>query len=281
MTPAFVTARGIHRACRALLDLAFPPKCLVCGTFYLFPPPGPDPAAPFDAPPQAFSAVMAPFFCPACRDDFPCADGPVCSHCGKKIPHPDGVESVCDACLNRQRHFRKVRAFGSYDGSLKTALHHLKYRSITQLARPLGSLLFATFLRHWPDRDIDFIVPVPLHPRKFRRRGFNQAFLLLRKWPALAEKTGIDLPGGIIQRTALNRIRETDAQVGMNRRTRQANIQNAFTPGRGVDVSGKKILLVDDVYTTGATADACAEALRNAGAVRVDVLTLAQTVRNL
>ena len=211
----------------------------------------------------------------------PARTDPCAAIAARRSAHPDGVESVCDACLNRQRHFRKVRAFGSYDGSLKTALHHLKYRSITQLARPLGSLLFATFLRHWPDRDIDFIVPVPLHPRKFRRRGFNQAFLLLRKWPALAEKTGIDLPGGIIQRTALNRIRETDAQVGMNRRTRQANIQNAFTPGRGVDVSGKKILLVDDVYTTGATADACAEALRNAGAVRVDVLTLAQTVRNL
>ena len=101
-------------------------------------------------------------FLPKCRDDFICADGPLCSHCGKGLKNHDGGEPVCEACRSRPRPFHKVRAFGVYDGSLKTALHQLKYRSRTQLAKPLGRLLFDTFLRKWPDADIDFVVPVPL-----------------------------------------------------------------------------------------------------------------------
>lgn len=271
----------MNRLKAALLDAVFPPKCMVCGQLYPSEASGSDPGMLEDAPPQAFSRIMAPFFCLKCRDDFTCADGPLCSHCGKGLKNHDGGEPVCEACRSRPRPFHKVRAFGVYDGSLKTALHQLKYRSKTQLAKPLGRLLFDTFLRKWPDADIDFVVPVPLHRRKFRQRGFNQAFLLIRKWPDIAAGKGLAFSRGMIQKSILKRIRETDTQVGMNRGTRRTNIRNVFTVGGGVDVSGKKILLVDDVYTTGATADECAGTLQHAGAARVDVLTLAQTVRTL
>jgi ComF family protein len=239
--------------------------------------PGMDASA--EPPPQAFSALMAPFFCPACRDDFPGVSTPACSHCGKAITAPGRIDSICDACRLRPKHFDKARAFGIYDGSLKTALHALKYRSKTQLAAPLGTLLFGTFARHWPGDDIDFIVPVPLHRRKFRRRGFNQAFLLIRKWPKLARKRGMPFGREMLQRSMLNRTRDTSAQVGMNRSVRHANMRNAVVFAGGPDIAGKQILLVDDVFTTGATADECARALRHAGASRVDILTLAQTVQ--
>ena len=281
MIAARQVSRVVRRACLALLDLAFPPKCRACGGFYPPPRGEADPKAASAPPPQAFSALMAPFLCPACRDGFARVDGPICTLCGRRIREPDGGEPVCGACRGRTRHLRRARSFGSYEGSLKTALHQLKYQARVELATPLGRLLFETFRQHWPGRDLDIILPVPLHPRKFRRRGFNQAYLLIRGWPALAAEKGLDLPDGILQRSALRRVRETDAQVGMNRRTRQANIRNAFTLGPGVSVSGKRILLVDDVYTTGATAEECAGALRRAGAEWVDLLTLAQTVRNL
>ncbi len=271
---------------QVLLDVVFPPKCMVCGRFYPYKVSKPDKALKPDryiateAPPQAFSTRMTPFFCPTCRDDFTCMDRPVCSRCGKSLESRDDGKPVCDVCRRRPTHVGRVRAWGIYDGSLKTALHQLKYRSKTQLARPLGELLFSAFLRYWPDMDIDLVVPVPLHRRKFRQRGFNQAYLLIRQWPDLAAKWSRWLPEKMIQKSVLKRIRATDTQVGMNRGTRRTNLRHAFAMAAGSNVGGKRILLVDDVLTTGATADACAGVLRHAGAARIDVLTLAQTIRN-
>lgn len=275
-----ILGKRLKRLKRALLDAAFPAKCMVCGMFYSSAAES-DPGIEGDAPPQAFSKAMAPFFCPKCCDEFPYAGAPACSHCGKGFKNADGGEPVCDACRKRPKHFHKARAFGIYDGSLKTALHQLKYHARTQLAQPLGNLLFNAFQRHWSDADIDLVVSVPLHRRKFRQRGFNQAFLLVRRWPELAARKGVSFSKGMIQKPILKRTRETGTQVGMNRGTRRTNIRHAFTMGGGIDISGKNILLVDDVYTTGATAEECAVVLRHAGAARVDVLTLAQTVRNL
>ena len=234
---------------------------------------------PGEAPPQAFSRVMAPYFCPECRGDFPRIEFPACSHCGREFEYPDGGAPLCVDCRSRPRHLGRVRSFGVYDGSLRIAVHQLKYRSRTPLAGPLGKLLFDAFLRHWPEADVDLVAPVPLHRRKFRQRGFNQAFLLIGKWPALAAEKGLSFPREMIRKSVLERIRWTPSQVGMNRDSRRTNLRQAFAMGGGVDVSGKRVLLVDDVYTTGATADECAGTLRSAGAARVDVLTLAQTVQ--
>ncbi|AOY59066.1 MULTISPECIES: ComF family protein [Desulfococcus] len=279
MKPIHLPLRRIRAVGRALLDFTFPSKCTVCGAFF----PGTveaDPSGVAAPPPQAFAAALTPFFCPRCRSDFTAWDGPHCCRCGRPIDNRGEWGPICDSCLKKPRQFHKVRAFGIYDGSLKTALHQLKYRSRTQLAGPLGRLLFSTFLQHWPEADIDLVIPVPLHPRKFRRRGFNQAFLLIRQWPELAAEMQIPVFQEMIQKSALKRVRDTDTQVGMKRSTRRTNIQNAFAVAGECDVREKKILLVDDVYTTGATADECARTLCRAGAGRVDVLTLAQTVQS-
>ena len=125
-------------------------------------------------------------------------------------------------------------------------------------------MLLEAFERFFGDWTYDFLVPVPLHPKRLRRRGFNQARLLLRVWP----QTPTD---GL-----LVRVRHTQTQTGLNRRQRRRNIRGAFEVTDGDVVAGGRVLLVDDVFTTGATVNECARILRTAGACRVDVLTLAR-----
>jgi ComF family protein len=138
----------------------------------------------------------------------------------------------------------------------------------TRLANPLGRLLFATYRRYWPVGDIDLIAPVPLHRRRFRRRGFNQAFLLVKAWP-LSDEDGRGARSAGKKPAHATPDRSGPAQ-------RRINIKNAFCVSRTGESTGKRILLVDDVLTTGATAEACAAALLKDGARRVDVLTLAR-----
>ena len=138
------------------------------------------------------------------------------------------------------------------------------------LAIPLGRLLFDTFRHYWTAGDIDVVAPVPLHRQRFRQRGFNQAYLLVRRW-ALPEDT-------VVIRDLLVRIRATAPQTGLDRQQRRINIRKAFSVNRHGQSAGKRVLLVDDVLTTGATADACTDALIRDGATRVDVLTLARAL---
>jgi ComF family protein len=185
---------------------------------------------------------------------------------------------LCNACLLLPRRFVRARAFGVYDRSLRKLIHQLKYRGRFALADPLSRLLFATFYRHWRSDMPDRIIPVPLHPRKMRQRGFNQAYLLVKGWRRMAGRWGETAVPSVDTRI-LFRIRETGGQAGMDMAGRQRNVEGAFVVQRPESVDGAHLLLVDDVYTTGATAEACTDPLLRAGARRVDLLTLAQTPR--
>lgn len=150
------------------------------------------------------------------------------------------------------------------------AIHLLKYGKKSPLSRPLSNLARETFFRLWGVGGIDLIVPVPLHVKRLRERGFNQALILIRKW---AKQEQIIFDG-----LTLYRNRWTEPQTTLSRIERWKNIKGAFSlrhPGR---IKGRKILLVDDVYTTGATVNECARVLMKAGAKFVDVLTLARAV---
>ena len=149
-------------------------------------------------------------------------------------------------------------------------VHRLKYDGKIQLKGPLGILLLSAYFRYWKRDDIDLIIPVPLHVKRFRKRGFNQSYLLVREW---AKMKFLTPP---VARDVLVRKRWTDSQTGLGRKHRIANIKDAFSISDPSKIIGRKILLVDDVYTTGATVNESSKVLRGAGAEQVDVLTLAR-----
>jgi ComF family protein len=168
------------------------------------------------------------------------------------------------------RYFRKARAFGIYRGPLMEAIHQLKYGGKMSLSAPLGAMAKATFCRFWEAGSIDLLLPVPLHIKRLRQRGFNQAHLVNRKWARLE---GLPLDG-----FTLCRNKWTEPQTSLARIERQRNVKGVFTLRNPDRVKGQRVLLVDDVFTTGATVNECARVLMKAGAAFVDVLTLARAV---
>ena len=253
----------LEKLWEALGQALFPPRCLACGT----------------AGPPAGDGPLKGLVCAACADGFQAVESPFCLRCGVMFPGREGPDHLCGDCLRRSRHFDRARAAGVYDQGLMAVILALKYRGKTRSTATLGRLLLETFFRFWPEEPINIIVPVPLHRRRLRQRGFNQAHLLVRRWPQMVlEKTAAP-PVWRIERAAMIRRRPTASQTGLDRRARAGNVRDAFEVVRPGAVAGRRILLVDDVMTTGATADACARTLRRAGAERVDVLTLARANR--
>jgi len=158
------------------------------------------------------------------------------------------------------------RAIGSYDGSLRAILHAFKYDGCRSVSRGLGSHLAAAAADILSVADI--VVPVPLHHRKQRARGFNQA-------RELAEALGMPVFD------VLKRTRSTPSQTGLAASERRENMSGGFALRRNVDVAGLRVVLVDDVSTTGATLEACAEVLRAGGASDVSAVTAARVVSQL
>ena len=247
----------------SLADAIFPGKCLGCGQLF-------DPETAGKTKTADLTNALAPHFCPQCRRQWTAVTSPLCRRCGVVFKSREGEDHLCGRCLERPWSFTKARAVGIYDQSLRSAIQVLKFNAMVQLAAPLGRLLCHAFRQYWSPGDIDLIAPVPLHQKRFRQRGFNQAYLLIAGWRLAGE--------AVIERDLLVRHRATTPQTGLNRRQRRINISKAFAvrcPGQS---AGRRVLLVDDVLTTGATADACARALLQDGARRVDVLTLARAL---
>lgn len=190
----------------------------------------------------------------------------------------EGADHVCGPCLTTPKYFTRARAAGVYGGPFLALIHSYKYRGKLQLVRPLATLLFSSFTHFWDLESIDLIVPVPLHSKKHRVRGFNQAYQLIRPWPRLAQTLWPGPASFRVDHRVLKRSRWTEPQTGLGRKQREANIKNAFRVTDASKVTGKTVLLIDDVYTTGATADECAKMLLRSGAKQVDVLTLARAM---
>jgi ComF family protein len=172
-----------------------------------------------------------------------------------------------------------ARAAAVYNHLTMALLHGFKYSGKIQLAGPLGALLAASWLKSWAVGEFDVVLPVPLHRRRIRRRGFNQAYLLVESlMKKIIEMTGRDSAVARVERAALRRVRATASQTGLRRKGRLENIRNAFEVVEPAVVTDKRVLLVDDIYTTGATVNECARVLIQSGAVRVDVLTVARAV---
>jgi ComF family protein len=228
---------------RSVLDLLFPPACQVCRT------PGPD------------------VLCRTCTDRFRLIRAPVCDRCGKPLRGPPDLLFTCTSCRHRRLYFRHARAVGIYDGPLRDAVHALKFKGRSALSEPLGAMMARVAISDWVLAGSEMVVPVPLHPARQAERGFNQSELLARE-VALALRRPLTP-------RAVQRARPTEAQSGLPLPERRANVRGAFI---AAPLTARRVLLIDDVLSTGFTAGACAHALRTSGAQQVVVLTLARSV---
>lgn len=195
-------------------------------------------------------------------------DGPVCDGCGAPFPYDLGPGALCPACMAQPRRISRARAACLYDEHSRDLILKLKHADRTDLAP-----LFARWLsRAAADvlAEADVVCPVPLHPRRLLARRYNQAAEIARPLARLA--------GTAYRPDLLVRIRATSTQGGKSGRGRRENVRNAFavSPAAAPHVARKRILLIDDVLTTGATAEACAKALLKAGATAVDLAVVAR-----
>jgi len=170
--------------------------------------------------------------------------------------------------------FSSARSIGVYEGALLDAIHRFKYNGKTSLAKPLVTIMDRSITSNkiagLSVHSCDLIVPVPLHKTRLKERGFNQSLLLARELARLYNLS--------MDYLNLKRIRATDHQVNLKGKDRLINVKGAFAVEDKVAFKDKKVLLIDDVYTTGATIVECSKVLKRAGAKNVDVLTLARVV---
>lgn len=240
---------------KSLIDLIYPPRCLLCQAF-------------LQDQPACHSGWEIPF-CQTCFKGFTEIKSPICPLCGR--PFSDGIEQdhVCEPCIRNRPSYDLARAPYLYDGALMTAIHELKYAQRSHLAESLGFLL-ASFALNWiGELKGCLIMPVPLHPRRLRARGFNQSLLLAR---AVVSNTRAELDF-----LSLRRTRCTKPQTDLSSEERKRNVRKAFDVVKPEGVKGRTILLIDDVATTGSTLNECAKALKRAGAESVLCLALART----
>jgi len=164
-----------------------------------------------------------------------------------------------------------ARAWGAYEGSLQESIHRWKYEGKTYLTPFFADWMAEGLNRYWEPNSFDLLIPVPLHRQRLRERGFNQALLLVKE---ISFRTGTPY-----RKTILQKKKPTIPQVTLSGPEREKGLRGAFHVIGGEELTGKSVLLVDDVYTTGATVNECSKMLRRGGAKRVDVLTLAHAIK--
>lgn len=220
--------------------------------------------------------------CDQCLSSLTRIEGTVCAICGERLTSPYTLSAEdggarCGLCRRAQPPYVKAAAYGSYESGLRELVHLLKYDRVRPAAGVLGRMLAEAIGDLRPDfaNGPIVVVPVPLHARKLRQRGFNQSELIARSALKLISA------GGAFQLNApvLERQRETQSQIGLSRHQRRENMRGAFVVAKPDEIAGREVLLVDDVLTTGTTASECARVLRRAGASRVYVATVARTLK--
>ncbi len=233
--------------------------------------------------------------CHACWHALPEQTSPSCSLCGEAFDIQRGFrrlesantlfpESLCELCERARPPFAQAAAYGVYQNTLRALIHLLKYERVPSVAAPLGALLAQTIAKMPNLPDSLTMVAVPLHASKERQRGFNQTILLAEATlRALRKQQGTPRAPGLPQLEpalcALGRQRATESQSSLSPRDRRRNLRGAFFVAEPQRIAGRSILLLDDIYTTGATARECSRVLLAAGATSVYVATLARSQR--
>ena len=224
---------------RTALSLLFPYWCLGCGK-------------------------EGELICPSCRHTLPRIKSPICPRCGR--PQSSGM--LCPTCSSQRHKIDGIRSPFRFEAVIRQAIHHFKYRNLRAIAKPLANLL-GDYLTAKPMPG-EVLVPVPLHRKRFRERGYNQSELLSQE---LSKLVKLPVIADYLVRKRHNPPQTRATSVS----ERQSNVVNAFTC-HDRRLQDKKVILIDDVTTSGATLDACAAALKAAGASSVWGLTLAREV---
>jgi len=222
-----------------LVDFFFPRRCVGCGK-------------------------SGDFLCVGCSQRLPRLLKPFCQKCGK----PESSGGLCPACWGQETAIDGIRSVFRFEGIIRQAIHELKYRNLKAISGRLATLM-ARYLRDNPVHG-EVLVPVPLHLRRLRERGYNQSSLLARELGKLIVLPVVD--------DGLHRLKDSLPQARTTTvEERRRNVTNAFACRDDV-LSGRSVILIDDVCTSGATLEACAKAVKSAGAVSVWGLTLAREI---
>ncbi len=232
---------------RIALDTLFPPACMACRA----------------------ATSQADALCPACWRTMRFIERPFCDRLGTPFEQDFGGELISPQAAADPPVFRRARAVVRFeDGPARRLVHRLKYSDRGELARPLGAWMARA--GHDVLAEAEAVVPAPLHFRRLWSRRFNQAAALAREVARLSGKP--------YEPEWLDRVKATRSQVGLSREQRAKNVQGAFRVRPGAPVKGRRIVLIDDVLTSGATANAAARALLRAGAANVDIVVFARVV---
>lgn len=235
-------------SCKTALDLIYPRQCQICG--------------------DMIRCQRFPFLCKECFEGSTRLEPPWCHTCA--LPWYGKIDgaAACPNCSSQELHFDYARAVMRFRGVVRHAIHGFKYLRQTYWSRVLNFWLLESSPFRFDFAEVDMLIPVPLHSVRERERGFNQAWVLFsplaKQWKIPAYRWG------------LMRVRETETQTHLDREERMHNLRGAFRVRSPKFFPGKRVLLVDDVLTTGATVNECGRVLREAGAASVLVFTLAR-----
>ena len=239
MLPVSATSRLY----RTLLDFALPPRCGGCGAI----------------------VDDVDSFCAGCWRSLEFLSSGGCGRCGLPLKATDA--ELCGACLAKPPRLDRIRAAVAYDDISRSIALRLKYGRKVALARTMSRYM-APLMGEYPEA---LLVTVPLHRSRLWRRGFNQSAIVAK---VLAKQAGLE-----VRIDALKRIRPTPPLKGLNMRQRRRTVAGAFRANPAVELRGRTVVLIDDVLTTGSTANACARVLKKAGAGRVELISWARVIR--
>jgi ComF family protein len=246
----------IRNAVDAVAAVLFPAPCRICGQTLL-------------------TASRIPI-CADCLASFQPIVDPLCDCCGRPFISQvaaDAIRPLCRLCRLDSFSFTRARSYAVYNDALHSAILLLKYEEVTRLGDWFAAKLAGIVARYRDHFQADVVVPVPLHPDRFRERGYNQADLIARP---LARRLGLKIGSYLLMRT-----KPRPARLVLSRKEHWDSVRGAYATREGVRVDNLRILLIDDVLTTGATLDACSRALSKAGAKAVLGLTVARVVTGL
>lgn len=228
----------------AFLDLILPDYCIICNK-------------------RISEKIM---LCPSCIKRINMIESPICPKCGLPYTKSCKEDHLCGRCLKDKMFFDKAWQVGYYNGVLRKTITSLKYNGKTGISSYLGKLMATKIVNEKNKIDYHFLIPVPLHMNKIKGRGYNQSYFLAKEVGKILKLK--------VEFKNLSKIIDAPSQTGLSIRERKKNVKETFYLKNSSRIQNKKILLIDDVYTSGATINECARVLKRGGAETVDVLTL-------